>query len=109
MVWGVVFSYLEGREFTEILGVALCSSLILSSGAVKSVGLFVMNSWKVSELWMPATTGALFLVLFFICAFFLNRIPPPSETDKDMKSNRKAMTAKDRKKVLRSFRFPCLL
>ena len=106
MVWGVVFSYLEGREFTEILGVALCSSLILSSGAVKSVGLFVMNSWKVSELWMPATIGALFLVPFFICAFFLNRIPPPNETDKAMKSNRKAMTAKDRKKVLRSFRFP---
>lgn len=109
MVWGVVFSYLEGRRFTEILGVALCSSFIVSSGAVKSVGFLVMNSWQVSELWMPAATGALFLVPFIICAFFLNRMPPPTEEDKILKSNRKAMTSDDRKKVLFKFRFPLLI
>lgn len=108
MVWGVVFSYLEGRRFTEILGVALCSSFILSSGAVKSAGLFIMNSWQISEIWMPAATGALFLIPFFVCAFFLNRIPPPTEADITLKANRKAMTADDRKKVLTKFRFPLL-
>ena len=49
MIWGVVFSYLEGREGTEILGVTLCSSFIISSGAVKSVGIWVMLHLGVSE------------------------------------------------------------
>ena len=48
MIWGIVFSYLEGRKFTEILGVALCSSFIVSSGAVKSVGLLILNEMQVS-------------------------------------------------------------
>jgi len=109
MVWGVVFSYLEGRRFTEILGVALCSSFILSSGAVKSVGLYIMNSWQISEVWMPAVTGSIFLVPFFVCAFFLNRLPPPTEADISLKVNRKAMTAHDRKKVLAKFRFPLFI
>jgi MFS family permease len=109
MVWGVVFSYLEGRRFTEILGVALCSSFILSSGAVKSVGLLIMNRCQISELWMPAATGAIFLIPFFVCAFFLNQIPPPSEADITLKANRKPMTADDRKKVLTKFRFPMLI
>jgi len=109
MVWGVVFSYLEGRRFTEILGVALCSSFILSSGAVKSVGLYIMNSWQISEVWMPAVTGSIFLVPFFVCAFFLNRLSPPTEADISLKVNRKAMTAHDRKKVLAKFRFPLFI
>lgn len=109
MVWGVVFSYLEGRRFTEILGVALCSSFILSSGAVKSAGLFIMNSWQISEVWMPAATGSIFLVPFFICAFLLNRLPPPTKADINLKANRKAMTADDRNKVLAKFRFPLLI
>ncbi|WP_255577434.1 DUF5690 family protein [Elizabethkingia sp. JS20170427COW] len=33
------FSYLEGRKTSEILGVILCVSFIISSGLVKSVGL----------------------------------------------------------------------
>ena len=106
MVWGVVFSYLEGRRFTEVLGVALCSSFILSSGVVKSAGLFIMNRLQISEVWMPAATGALFIIPFFICAFFLNRIPQPTEADITLKANRKPMTADDRKKVLAKFRFP---
>lgn len=109
MVWGVIFSYLEGRRFTEILGVALCSSFILSSGAVKSAGLFIMNSWQISEIWMPAAVGGLFLIPFFACAIFLDRIPPPSEADIALKANRKAMTADDRKKILAKFRFPLLI
>ena len=43
VIWGIVFSYLEGRKTTEILGVVLCSSFIVSSGAVKSVGLISMR------------------------------------------------------------------
>ncbi len=109
MIWGIVFSYLEGRRFTEILGVILCSSFIVSSGAVKSVGLLVMNEMGVSEFWMPAVTGSFFLVLLLSFALLLNRVPPPTEEDKRLRSERLPMTGKERISVFRTFAIPLLL
>ena len=109
MVWGIVFSYLEGRKFTEILGVALCSSFIVSSGVVKSVGLLVMDNWSVSQFWMPAVTGALFLIPFMLFAWLLNRMPAPTEEDKYLRTERKPMSGKDRIKVFLTFFFPIVI
>jgi len=109
MVWGIVFSYLEGRKFTEFLGVALCSSFIVSSGAVKSVGLLVMENWQVSQFWMPSVTGGVFLVPFVFFAWLLNRIPQPSEEDKRLRTERKPMSGKDRKRVFLAFLFPIII
>jgi hypothetical protein len=41
LIWGVVFSYLEGRRLTELLGAGLSASFIIASGVVKSVGEWV--------------------------------------------------------------------
>lgn len=109
MVWGIVFSYLEGRKFTEFLGVALCSSFIVSSGAVKSVGLLVMENWQVSQFWMPSVAGGVFLVPFVFFAWLLNRIPQPSEEDKRLRTERKPMSGKDRKRVFLTFLFPIII
>ncbi len=109
MIWGIVFSYLEGRRFTEILGVALCSSFILSSGAVKSVGLLVMNDLGVSEFWMPAVTGAIFLVPFIIFANLLEKMKKPTAEDIRLQTARHPMSRQDRKNVFYSFFFPILI
>lgn len=109
MIWGIVFSYLEGRKFTEILGVVLCSSFIVSSGAVKSVGLLVLTEMNIPEIWMPAATGAFFLVPFAGFALLLERIPKPSLRDIAMRSERKPMTGGERKKLVRSFLFPIVI
>ncbi|MFT5253237.1 MAG: hypothetical protein ACI87N_002267 [Flavobacteriales bacterium] len=106
MIWGIVFSYLEGRKFTEILGVALSTSFIVSSGVVKSVGLFVMSSWGFSQFWMPAITGSLFVLPLIFFAWLLERIPKPTEEDVELRSERIPMTGKDRKKLLLKFAFP---
>jgi MFS family permease len=106
MIWGIVFSYLEGRKFTEILGVALSTSFIVSSGVVKSVGLFVMSSWGFSQFWMPAITGSLFVLPLLFFAWLLERIPKPTEEDVELRSERIPMTGKDRKKLLLKFAFP---
>ena len=66
MVWGLVFASLEGRRLTELLGAGLSASYIIASGFVKSAGRAVMSGWGVSEAWMPAVTGLLFL-LPFVC------------------------------------------
>jgi len=109
MIWGVVFSYVEGRKTTEILGVILCSSFIVSSGVVKSAGLLVMTRLNVSEFWMPALTGALFLLPFAGFAFMLNRMPAPTLEDKKLRKERLPMTRKDRQKVLANFFFPIII
>lgn len=109
MIWGIVFSYLEGRKFTEILGVALCSSFIVSSGAVKSVGLMVLNEIQVSENWMPAVTGAFFLIPFLSFALLLQRVPKPTKMDIVLRSERKPMTKEDRIKLVRFFLLPIVL
>ena len=109
MIWGITFSYLEGRKMTEILSIILCSSFIVSSGAVKSVGLWLMTTFGISEFWMPAATGGLFLIPFFICLYFLKKLPAPTVEDIQLRKKRKPMSAADRKRVMMRFSFPIIV
>ena len=96
MIWGVVFSYLEGRRTTEILGAILSITFILSSGVVKTVGRFITNNLGVSELWMPALTGLLFLPLLLLSVVCLNAIPKPDQSDISARQKRTPMDGKAR-------------
>ena len=53
-VWGLVFGFLEGRRTSDLLGIGLSLSYIVASGAVKTVGRWVMAA-GISETWMPST------------------------------------------------------
>ena len=103
MIWGIVFSYLEGRRTSELLGVGLCASFIVSSGAVKSVGKIVMDSWGSGEFWMPFVTGLIFLLPLIIFTYLLDQIPPPTEADEAMRCKRLPMSASDRRRFFLSF------
>lgn len=106
IVWGIVFSYLEGRRFTEVLAIGLSISLIISSGILKTA-YFEIHDWlpSVSEFWMPGLVGILFLPLFLLFVWMLSVIPKPSETDILLRSERTAMTKIDKRKVLKEFGF----
>src|ERR1700761_4929772 len=54
MIWGLVYGYMEGRRVSEVLASMMCASFILSSGVVKSVGVWLMQDWQVGPFWMPA-------------------------------------------------------
>ncbi len=103
MIWGLVFSFLEGRRFTEALGAGLASSFIVSSGVVKAVGVYTVNNWGVSELWMPFVTGLLFFgpLIFFV--WLLGHLPPPTEEDKAMRTERVPMSGADRARYFKTF------
>ena len=58
-MWGVIFSFIEGRKVTDILASLLGVSMAVSSGMAKSMGLFVVNTFGVTEFWMPALIGGL--------------------------------------------------
>ena len=53
-MWGVIFSFLEGRRTTDILASIMGVSMALSSGVAKSLGLYALNQLHVSEFCMPA-------------------------------------------------------
>ena len=109
MIWGIVFSYLEGRKYTEILGVILCTSFIVSSGVVKSIGLWVMASWGVTQFWMPAVTGALFIIPLVFFARLLETVPQPTQEEKALRVERVPMRPKDRSNVIKQFALPLFI
>ena len=103
MVWGVVFSYLEGRRTTEILAAGLCTSFIIASGLVKTVGSYLTQVWAISEYWMPALTGLMFFPLLYLSVRLLDKVPPPSPSDVAARSERPSMCPVSRRDIVRSF------
>ncbi|GAB2899325.1 DUF5690 family protein [Microbulbifer echini] len=108
MVWGLVFSYLEGRRLTEALGAILCVSLIVSSGAVKAVAAYLLLEWKIPELWMPAAAGLLFLPGLLVSTLALSRTPQPSQADISARKKRTPMTDEMRNRFLNETHFGLL-
>jgi len=103
MIWGLVFAYLEGRKTTEILGTILCTSFIISSGFVKSVGKFLMNSFELSDFQMPWVTGLVFFIPLIFLVLLLNKTPDPTIEDEELRTKRVPMNKNMRKKILREF------
>lgn len=96
MVFGLVLSFLEGRQVTEALAAGLCASFIVSSGVVKSVGSWLMLEHGVTEYWMPFLTGLIFIPPLIAAVWMLRQIPPPSKKDIAMRSERLPMSRHDR-------------
>lgn len=102
-MWGVIFSFIEGRRVTDILASLLGVSMVISSGTAKSVGLYVMNHFHVSEFWMPALIGAVALPLLLLLGWALNKLPEPNKEDIAMKSERETLNGKQRWELFKSF------
>jgi hypothetical protein len=103
MGWGLVFGYLEGRRFTEVLGAGISVSFIFASGFAKSVGGFVMKDWGITEWWMPFVSTCLFLIPLLIFLWMLDKVPPPSKLDETLRTKRQPMHKADRIKFIFAF------
>lgn len=103
MIWGLVFSYLEGRRTTEILGTILSISFIVSSGFVKSIGKILMINFHLTDFQMPWITGLVFYIALVILAWFLDKTPDPCEEDMLQRTKRIPMDKKQRRKILGEF------
>jgi len=108
LVWGFVFSYLEGRIYTEILGAGLSVSFIFSSGFVKTIGSYLLNN-GVSAIWMPFLTGAIFILPMLLFVYLLDKIPEPSTVDIENRTKRKSMTVKERWAFFKEFSLGLIL
>lgn len=104
-MWGIIFSYAEGRRATDFIGSVLAVSFIFAGGFSRSVGKWLMLTWNVSEEWMPFMTGLIFLLPLVLFLFLLERVPRPDKDDVEERTERLPMTGEDRKKFLRHFGF----
>lgn len=102
MVWGLVFSFLEGRRFTEVMGAGLCASFAFASGFVKTVGgnLILMG---VSEFWMPVATGAVFFLPLLFFVWMLSNVPDPTKEDETLRTKREPMNSIQRWNFFKTF------
>ncbi len=103
MLWGVVFSYVEGRRSTDFIGAALAVSFIFASGFVKSVGAWLMVNFGISEFWVPFYTGLVFSLPLVLFVYLMEKIPAPSLEDISYRAERIPMTTADRKKFIKDF------
>ncbi len=104
MVWGLCVRYLEGRRASEVMVAGLSCSYIIAGAATRDIGRdVVMAGWDVSEGWMPAVTGLLFLGPFALSVALLDRLPPPSAADIAARAERVPMGAGQRRAFLAHF------
>ena len=103
MVYGTILGFLEGRKTTDLLVAVLTASFIMGSGFAKSIGKWVMTSLEVSQFWMPFVACAIMIVPFGICAWLMGQISPPTQEDKENRTERKPMQKSDRKVFIKEF------
>lgn len=103
LVWGMVFGYLEGRRMTEVLGASLAVSFIFSAGLCRSIGAYVMRDWGTSEYWMPFVVSCLAVIPLLLFQFLLDKVPPPTLLDEQLRTKRLPMNSEERKLFTKTF------
>lgn len=102
-MWGVIFSFLEGRRTTDILASIMGVSMALSSGVAKSLGLYTLNVLHVSEFWMPALIGAIAFPLLCFTGWMMTRFSQPTAADIASRSVRVTLNGHQRWALFRRF------
>ncbi len=103
LIWGLVFSYIEGRKFTDFLAIVLSTNFIFSSGVAKSLGRVCIEYWHVPEIYMPFVTGALYIPLLLLAVWMLTKIPPPGDEEIKSRGVRVALNGKQRVALFTQF------
>lgn len=102
-MWGIVFSYVEGRKTTDFIGSVMAVSFIFAGGFTRTVAKWLLIEWNMTENWMPFFTGLIFALPLALFIYMLEQIPAPDEADIEQRTARVSMTVQERKKVLGLF------
>ena len=109
IIWGIVFTFVEGRKATDFIGASLAVSFIFSSGFVKSVAEYLKITYHVTDWWLAFMTGLVFVLPLLFFVFLLEKIPSPSEADIKSRIVRLPMNKQERKKFFREFEYGLIL
>lgn len=103
LIWGLVFSYIEGRKFTDFLALILSTNFIFSSGVAKSLGRVCIEYWKVPEIYMPFVAGVFYIPLLILAVWMLTKIPAPTEEETKSRGKRVSLNGKERLGLFKKF------
>lgn len=103
LIWGLVFSYIEGRKYTDLLALILSINFIFSSGVAKSLGRVSIDYWGIPELYMPFAVGILFIPLLLLAVWMLTKIPPPSAEEVKSRGIRVPLNGQERMQLFKKF------
>lgn len=103
MLWGVVFSYVEGRRFTDFIGSALATSFIFAAGFVKTVGAWLQNNFPINDFWIPFFTGLVYALPLIVFVWMMEKIAPPNEIDIAERNQRNPIDASKRKAIISEY------
>jgi hypothetical protein len=103
LIWGLVFSFIEGRKFTDLLALILSTNFIFSSGVAKTLGRISIEKWKVSEIFTPFVTGLLYIPLLLLAVWMLTKIPAPTQAEMESREERVSLNGKERLQLFKRF------
>jgi MFS family permease len=102
-MWGIVFSYVEGRRATDFIGAVMAVSFIFAGGFTRSVALWLQEGWHVPEQWLAFVTGFLFVAPLTGLFYLLEKTPAPDENDVEERTQRQPMTHIERRQFFVRF------
>lgn len=102
-MWGIIFSYVEGRRATDFIGAVMAVSFIFAGGFTRSAAKWLMIEWNISETWMPFMTGLVFALPLLFFLWLLEKIPAPDEADIKERAIRLPMDKESRAAFLKTF------
>jgi len=105
VLWGLIFSFVEGRKTSDFIGATMAVSFIVSSGFVKTVAKWIQLTYHIQENWIPFYTGLVFLIPVIILVYLLEKIPDPTPIEAAEKSIRVPMDKSERKRFFKMFSF----
>lgn len=103
MLWGVVFSYIEGRRSTDFIGAALATSFIFATGFVKTVGAWLQQVYQINDFWLPFVTGIVYAIPLIAFVYLMEQIAPPSQQDIEDRKKRLPIDASKRKAIVKEY------
>ncbi len=102
-MWGIIFSYVEGRRATDFIGTSLAVSFIFAGGFTRSVAVYLRDHFNVPEQWLAFATGLVFALPLIIFMYLLEKLPPPDADDIAERTERLPMNKEDRLRFMRTF------
>lgn len=102
LIWGIVFSYIEGRNLTELIGAILACTFIFSSGFVKSIAILLQENHFSLEF-IPFYVAIIFLIPAIIFSYLLEKMPTPSNEEILANAPRTALTKSERKAINKKY------
>ncbi|MFM9909598.1 MAG: DUF5690 family protein [Chitinophagaceae bacterium] len=102
-MWGIIFSYVEGRRATDFIGSAMAVSFIFAGGFTRSVAVWLRDSWNITDQWLAFTTGLVFAIPLILFLLLIEKIAPPDADDIRERTVRMPMNKESRQKLIKQF------